>query len=262
MHILLFQLFQLFFAKYRNHQNTHIAKFLEYFDAKWVKELPGWYGGYAPGVPVTNNALEATNNVIKNEQTFRERMPLSDFLDLMFNIVKTWSDERNQEDDPNHKQFFDQRNPSLKEWTEGYQWAKRGKTIQKEEGLYYANAGETVALPKTLVAQYRAKMEALNWRKLESMHDTILSMHEIKIEKDCNSSSCSCSWNAKYNLCKHTIGMALILRLVKAPPEAKTVPIGQKRKRGRPSKAKPALEYQDLPTQAKKNNALHKINMT
>jgi hypothetical protein len=39
-------------------------------------------------------------------------------------------------------------------------------------------------------------------------------------------------------LAKHTIGMSIRLKYCKAPPEAKNVAIGTKRKRGRPSKAK------------------------
>ncbi|CAF4494856.1 unnamed protein product, partial [Rotaria magnacalcarata] len=41
--------------------------------------------------PSTNNALEATNNVIKKEHTLRERLPLSRFKVLAFEIVEKWS---------------------------------------------------------------------------------------------------------------------------------------------------------------------------
>ena len=57
-------------------------------------------------------------------------------------------------------------------------------------------------------------------------------------------SSCTCSQWAKEYVCKHVVGMALRIDLAKAPSKAKTVPIGQKRKRGRPSNAAKALVYQ------------------
>jgi hypothetical protein len=41
--------------------------------------------------PSTNNALEATNRVIKDENTFRKRLPLSRFKVLVFEIVEKWS---------------------------------------------------------------------------------------------------------------------------------------------------------------------------
>ncbi len=59
-----------------------------------------------------------------------------------------------------------------------------------------------------------------------------------------NESRCNCPPFAKDYICKHVVGLCIRLKLVSAPPEAKTVPIGQKRKRGRPSKTKPALMIQ------------------
>lgn len=57
-------------------------------------------------------------------------------------------------------------------------------------------------------------------------------------------SKCNCPAFLKEYICKHVVGLAIRLKLVSVPPEAKTVPIGQKRKRGRPSKTKPALMIQ------------------
>jgi len=48
----------------------------------------------------------------------------------------------------------------------------------------------------------------------------------------------------KNYICKHAVGMAIRLKYCKPPAAAKTVPIGEKRKRGRPAKAKPALLVQ------------------
>ena len=45
-------------------------------------------------------------------------------------------------------------------------------------------------------------------------------------------------------MCKHVIGMAIRLNHCKPPPAAKDVQIGEKRRRGRPSKAKKALIVQ------------------
>ena len=42
-------------------------------------------------------------------------------------------------------------------------------------------------------------------------------------------------------MCKHIIGLAIRLKSAKPPPAAKDVPIGEKRKRGRPKQAKKAL---------------------
>ncbi len=42
-------------------------------------------------------------------------------------------------------------------------------------------------------------------------------------------------------MCKHMIGLAIRLKLSKPPPAAKDVPIGEKRRRGRPRKSTKAL---------------------
>ncbi|CAF1186126.1 unnamed protein product [Rotaria sordida] len=55
-------------------------------------------------------------------------------------------------------------------------------------------------------------------------------------------------WTSSYQWAQsrkeHIVGIAIRLKCCKPPPAAKTVPIGQKRKRGRPAKAKAALLIQ------------------
>jgi hypothetical protein len=71
--------------------------FLEYFEAEWIQKHPGWYEGYAPGVPSTNNGLESTNRVIKDEGTYRVKLSLGRFLEVVkTNIVERWSKERDE----------------------------------------------------------------------------------------------------------------------------------------------------------------------
>ena len=45
--------------------------------------------------------------------------------------------------------------------------------------------------------------------------------------------NCTCPAFFKQYLCRHIIGMSIRLKYAKPPPAAKTVPIGEKRKRGR-----------------------------
>mmetsp|Transcript_24037 Transcript_24037/g.23102 ORF Transcript_24037/g.23102 Transcript_24037/m.23102 type:complete len:174 (-) Transcript_24037:27-548(-) len=55
---------------------------------------------------------------------------------------------------------------------------------------------------------------------------------------------CTCFTNAKKFSCKHSVGVALIRGTLAAPVEAKTVLLGRRRKRGRPSRATGAWERQ------------------
>jgi hypothetical protein len=74
---------KLFMKKWKmnnKQKNQSIMDFLNYFDKEWIQSNPGWYEGVQLYTPSTNNALEATNKVIKDDGTFRERHPLSRFL--------------------------------------------------------------------------------------------------------------------------------------------------------------------------------------
>ena len=64
--------------------------------------------------------------------------------------------------------------------------------------------------------------------------------HRLKM----NGQKCNCPAFLKNYICKHVVGMSIRLKYCKPPAAAKTVPIGEKRKRGRPAKAKPALLVQ------------------
>jgi len=57
----------LFLMKWSNIEK----EFTEYFENEWLKTLDSWYEGYSTFSPSTNNQLEPTNKVIKDEYTFR-----------------------------------------------------------------------------------------------------------------------------------------------------------------------------------------------
>ena len=67
------------------------SNFIECFKSEQLTSHNGWYEGVRHFTPSTNNALEATNRVIKDENTSRERLPLSRFKVLAFKIVEKWS---------------------------------------------------------------------------------------------------------------------------------------------------------------------------
>jgi len=64
-----------------------LSSFIEYFRSEWLTSHNGWYEGMLHFTPITNNALEATNRVINDENTFRERLPLPRFKVLAFETV-------------------------------------------------------------------------------------------------------------------------------------------------------------------------------
>ena len=66
-------------------------------------------------------------------------------------------------------------------------------------------------------------------------------MVDIPDDDSWTNGTCSCPVFLKQYVCKHLIGVAIRLKKAKPPAAAKSIPIGQKRRRGRPKLAKPAL---------------------
>ena len=76
----------------------------------------------APGLPATNNGVEATNAVIKKQYTLKERLPVGQFLHTVADILRNWSESRSPAN-INCKHFATVPTISLSEWTRAYQWA-------------------------------------------------------------------------------------------------------------------------------------------
>jgi len=108
----------LFLNKWRGRgkSDVRITTFIDYFQGQWVLKNAAWYEGAAPGTPGTNNGLESTNAVIKRSHTFREGLPVSQFLETVRRILRSWSECRNDAS-VNCKHFASTPTVSLKQWT-------------------------------------------------------------------------------------------------------------------------------------------------
>jgi hypothetical protein len=236
----------LFLCKWRLKKNPKINDFLSYFQAEWVEQNNCWYEGAAPGLPSTNNGIEATNSHIKRENTLRERLPVSQFLSVLFDIVEDWSRSRNPEC-INCIPFATTAPIDLKTWTLANQWALMKKAFIEEPHssgttTYYVAAGNR----KTITAASLKKFKSRNckWKNFEEFCTSNYGTWVISVPKSGENTSCSCRHFQKKGVCKHALGMLIRLQKIDVPNHAKSVPFGQKRKRGRPSKARPALIIQ------------------
>ncbi len=197
-------------------------------------------------VPSTNNALEATNRVIKDEDTIRERLPLSRFTVVVFEIVNKWSKERNPAR-VNSKTFEHQSLIKLSHWTDGYNWVKLNKEVVSilngNTTIYYLPAGEETTITEKAIKRYETCRFNL-FDTYKAVYFKIWCMCLSNTPEEWRKGTCTCPSFLKNYICKHIIGMSIRLKYCKPPPEAKNVEIGTKRKRGRPSKAKKALLVQ------------------
>jgi hypothetical protein len=112
------------------------------------------------------------------------------------------------------------------------------------EGRYYLKTSlATHAELATLISKREKNQTRGKWRTLEELFECDFSVWVIEnlCRDNVFNATCSCKRSLKMRLCKHILGMAGRLGYVKLPAVAKNIPIGQRRKRGRPSKSKKAL---------------------
>ena len=234
----------LFLRKWKKNSSVQVVEFILYFEDEWSIKRPNWYEGAAAGVPSSNNGIEATNSVIKKENTMRERLSVGQFLGCTTEMVKQWSLRR----DPKSVNcvYFDEiRTISLSLWTQAYQWVAQKKAVLQRSAddcvQYFTLSSkyETEITEKMLKDFERQEGK---WKNFDSFSAWRTKIWKIEVYP--NHVTCTCPFFIKKNQCKHSVGMLIRRKEVVVPPEAKDIPLGQKRKRGRPSKSKKALLVQ------------------
>lgn len=213
------------------------ASFIKYFEQEWLINNPNWFLGAAATLsPTTNNALEAFNKSIKDHNTMRERFPLSRFLTVAKEMVTQWSNDINENSLPQTHEI------ELKEWTEGYRWARQNvkvKTLTSDcnKKVYLVPSEKMTATNMTY--DYEA------WHSFDEFKKKNFAFWKTELPSaGWEQGTCTCPQFFKVYICKHILGLAIRLKLTIPPIEAKSIPIGLKRKRGRPTKSKPALIMQ------------------
>lgn len=223
---------QLFIDKWRPVSNDLI----KYFEEQWTEQNRNWFEGFAKQVPSTNNALESFNRLIKEEHTLRVRMDLGRFSVTLFVMVKTWTLFYVE----SYKTFNETPELTLKLWTEGYNWAKENQKI-------------TSRRRGNLIVYRSSKTDTFDdsnaWTDFDCFRSEAFSFNDTSFNYPISrenwlSAQCDCGDFFKLFMCRHIIGIGLRMKVITAPAEAKNIPIGQKRKRGRPAKAKRALVKQ------------------
>jgi hypothetical protein len=187
-------------------------------------------------VPCTNNALEAFNRVIKDENTLRERFLLGQFSVMLMQYMETWSNNY----EANVKIMHDQPIVDLPLWTAAYQWAKLEKTVITENTtdfhIFYSLAKDKRDFTDNDMINKEMKFNSFNQYKVAMFNiwTTTLPTDKVKWVDG----KCDCPAYFKKRLCKHVVGVAIWTKIAVPPPVAKAIPIGAKRRRGRPAKAK------------------------
>ncbi|RNA35391.1 hypothetical protein BpHYR1_047270 [Brachionus plicatilis] len=173
----------------------------------------GWYENYAQGCPSTNNGLESTNKVIKDEGTDRDRLSLNDFMKVMKDMLQKWSLDRDAEFTTT-KNFGLKPIISTREWTFGY---NRSNILHEGTQFYMCTTSESKSdITKAQCKEFWIKEDG--WHDLDELLEWSIKFIAVKIDSEnWESSTCSSHYWQKNSKCKHTIGTSHFLNLNKFP---------------------------------------------
>lgn len=227
---------ELFVQKWRQSSE----EFADYFTNEWLNKNRFWYEGVGRNVPSTNNAQEATHKAIKDRQTLRNRFDLGKFREVLYQMVSSYSIEY----DSGIREFHHKPLIDLSVWTAAYNWAKTNTPIVISKHRFWIK--HTIPLK---VIDSDEIGETMQWESFDNFRKIYFTKCTATFPTPFNRSTwekgyCDCSDYFKKYICMHVVGIALRMKYVEAPPEAKNLPIGQKRRRGRPALAKGAFTIQ------------------
>lgn len=226
-----------FFQKWKRKEK----KFCEYFEKTWIRKNSSWYEGYEPLLPSTNNALEATNDVLKRKYTMRRRLDVAPFNTQLFKFVHDFS-----------KSYDSVRSYKLtptipkEQWSQAIVWAKNehiNHILHDDDNCIYVPSSTFLNEKKRHLNEHDIEdYENFEARNFDQFFKNVNSIWKIQFDdKEWTNCTCSCPQFLKKSYCKHTIGLAIRLKICEPPPSANPEKLAQKKKRGRRPLAKKAL---------------------
>lgn len=206
------------------------ADAMAYFEMEWLRKNRFWFEGAAsnvtPNIPSTNNAIEVANRLIKDEHTLRERYDLGQFRTVLFEMIKTWSLAYVN----GAKEVHINPEIDLKQWTAAYAWAKQNvamKVFEENDHIVY----------KIPIDVSSSDFSGPNneWKSFEEFKTENFKFNHVTFpnpltKHNYSQGMCDCGSFFKLYMCEHVLGIGLRMKFVAAPMEAKSLPLGQKRK--------------------------------
>ena len=87
-----------FLPQYNYHPNSVVVDVTAHFKYEWCNaRLGNWCSGHALNCVINTNGLESTDKVIKDELTYRQLMPVMDFLQRSLVWLQEQSEKRAEE---------------------------------------------------------------------------------------------------------------------------------------------------------------------
>ena len=185
-------------------------------------------------------------------------MPVLDFLQKGISWLHEQSQKRDQSVEnvnPNLVKYAKQHTFTTKDWTSAHSWkvstAKQIRYLPQVDVFIAVAPGVKGDLTDERTNHYVTTFTDCSWSTYDKyttmFHNVfILQSDPTRPEKY----DCTCAANAKTFTCTHSLGVALMRRILTAPRAAEVRLIGQKRRRGRRPMAAPAWERMEFALQS------------
>ena len=222
---------ELFKVKWRAVPDATVA--LKHFEKEWLSErLTRFYRGAAEGFAMNNNGLESTNKTLKDTATLHEQMPILEFIPTMTQWIGIQSYRRNP-DNINYVKIAEV--PSeldTKDMTDGFSLCQAKTPFIKVDNHYISISKIVVPFTVDIArSAYRRYCES-DYGTMNKYNSFQKYVHVISPTRRCN-----CYEYGRTSKCKHSTCVKIMIDHIAVPPEARTVPLGCRRKPGRPPMA-------------------------
>ena len=249
----------LFFLKWECHADPAVLDATANFKLEWCNaRLSNWTRGHAPNSVVNTNGLESTNKVIKDELTFRQLMPVLDFLRKGMSWLKEQSEKRDdisESDEPDILKFAEEHTFTTKDWTLAHAWkvnsSKQIRFIPQLNAYVAVAPGIKGDLTDSKALAYVATFTDCSWATFDDYTAMFFNVFILRYDNTRPELyNCTCARNAKEFTCAHSLGVAMMKATLAAPRAAQVQLLGRKRRRGRRPMAAPAWERMDFHLQS------------
>ena len=213
------------------------ASTLHHLEKEWLSgRLSKFYRGAAEGYAMNNNGLEGTNKGIKDTATFRELMPLLEFLPRMAEWIGTQSYRRNPENINSIPLAHVPSDLDTKDMTDGHNLWKSKKIFCLVEDHYVS----VTRIANNVVPLSLQESQAIYKKYCDSSYKSMDDYNSFQkyVQVISPDRRCNCYEFGRKFKCPHSTCVKIMIDKIHIPPCAKTVPLSCHRKPGRPPMAR------------------------
>lgn len=196
-----------------------LSEFISYFREKWLStNSKSWFEGYDTFSPSSTAAMDSLCEVIRTN-TFREKLPVAQFLDFCVQLVGEWS-----KDTAERRPFHHGQQVTQKQYEEAWAYMQEGKTpsVLSDGVTWFLPANGRQSLNEEELTKYLNTMEA---PAVDSFDDYIQQRGAVWVVKtEGGLSTCSCPTGMKQGLCKHILAVGVWSGTIVIPEEVKLSP--------------------------------------